>query len=321
MKSVRIKAMEELKEDAASLSYKGDWPALISLLGRWPELANTPSDKQHFTPLHQAAWHGASLSVVGQLLSIGADRTARSVKDLTPQEVARKRHPDRDDLQYILAPGRRSLAQLLRKFVSEHRNIFHSYDGNLVVLDRVIERLSSDLFQLGQSDAGEALDIAFRAVTGVSLGSTRDLEFKIGANFVFQVDPAFWRDRLLADLVAMDRRANLIPIEEHWATIADLFDPAPQQWEARGNLFLWLEMRQAFCHVKMPLNMDQLRSTIASAFEALTGHRLDAEANFYVERFSRGGMSSGTILGSFWEHHFMPLIQQRALWLIASWSR
>ena len=44
-----------------------------------------------FTPLHQAAWHGARLSVVESLLAKGALRTVRAHDGRTPYDVAASR--------------------------------------------------------------------------------------------------------------------------------------------------------------------------------------------------------------------------------------
>jgi ankyrin repeat protein len=49
---------------------------LLPILRDYPHLVNLPSEPKGYTPLHQAAWHGANLSVIGELLSLGADRSA-----------------------------------------------------------------------------------------------------------------------------------------------------------------------------------------------------------------------------------------------------
>ena len=55
--------------------------------------------------MHQAAWHGADLSVVGELLAIGADRGIKTHnKNQIAQEIAKEKHADRLDLEYVLAP-------------------------------------------------------------------------------------------------------------------------------------------------------------------------------------------------------------------------
>jgi hypothetical protein len=110
-----------------------------------------------------------------------------------------------------------------------------------------------------------------------------------------------------------------IPIERHRAVVSDLFDPAPQQWGLRGDPFLWIEMRQMLCHVPLPEHPEALEPIIRSAFLTLTGHPLDAGSKVSVVRFARGGMSSGIVSGEFWTETLIPLIRQRAAWLVESW--
>ena len=44
--------------DVVELAYKGEWPELLRHLESQPHLVNSISAKG-YTPLHQAAWHGA----------------------------------------------------------------------------------------------------------------------------------------------------------------------------------------------------------------------------------------------------------------------
>ena len=128
-------------------------------------------------------------------------------------------------------------------------------------------------------------------------------------------------ESLMPLLREVTSRAHVIPIEKGWAVVSDLFDPAPDQWRLRGDLFLWMEMRQALCHVEIPQEPERLAQTIASAFTALTAMPLTRDSEFYVRRFARGVMSSGMVSGEFWAERFIPLVQQRASWLQATWRR
>jgi hypothetical protein len=91
-----------------------------------------------YTPLHQAAWHGAGLPVIGALLALGADRRLSTKEGQTARDIAQSRYPDREDLHYILSPSTRSLAQLLRKLIAETPGLFSDYDGNRLICDRLI---------------------------------------------------------------------------------------------------------------------------------------------------------------------------------------
>ena len=60
-----------------------------------------------FAPLHQAAWHGASASVVSSLLERGALRSLRTRDGRTPYDVALAR--GHEHLLELLAPVQTSL--------------------------------------------------------------------------------------------------------------------------------------------------------------------------------------------------------------------
>jgi len=114
-------------------------------------------------------------------------------------------------------------------------------------------------------------------------------------------------------------RAHTTPIGKEWAVVSDLFDPAPESWGLRGDLFLWMEMRQALCSVQIPENLSDLDELIKSAFQVLTGKALRSGTDIFVNRLSRGGMSSGMVNGSFWMDQFLPIIRDRAKWLQDMW--
>src|SRR5258705_1720918 len=89
----------------ATLAYNGQWKELLALLRQQPDLANAASSGKGYTPLHQAAWHGAGLPVIGALLALGADRRLSTKEGQTARDIARSRYPDREDLHYILSPS------------------------------------------------------------------------------------------------------------------------------------------------------------------------------------------------------------------------
>ncbi|KAJ7437391.1 hypothetical protein FB451DRAFT_1305653 [Mycena latifolia] len=82
----------------ARTTYKQDWINCIRLATG--DESKIPSG---YTPIHQAAWHGASVEEVQMLLELGAWRTLRTIKsDDTPLDLARgARHTH---LYEILAP-------------------------------------------------------------------------------------------------------------------------------------------------------------------------------------------------------------------------
>ena len=309
-----------MERNIAELAFHGQWQALLPMLRHHPDLANTASERSGYTPLHQAAWHGADLAVIGELLAIGADRGIRTHnKNQTAQDIAKEKHAARPDLEYVLAPGKLNLSQMMRKVVADVRGLFKDYDGNQVVCDRLIECFCSDWIVSTNEDVAVRLDSAFKTITGVSLLSSRAITFEPSEHFAFEVDTNFWRGRFLPLLQENTARARLTPIQKEWAVISDLFDPAPSTWGLRGDLFLWMEMRQALCHVEIPRDPQGLARLLSAAFELFTGTALTTDVEVYVKRLARGGMSSGMVSGRFWSQNLVPLLIQRASWLQETW--
>lgn len=300
------------------MAFHGQWDALLDVLGSRPELVNEVSEGKGYTPLHQAAWHGANLSVVGELLALGADPHLRTLKQQTAQDIAIDKHPDHDALAFILTPAYRSLSQLIRMVVAEQPSLFSSYDGNQIVCDRLIELFSLDIALPDAETLPERIGSAIHALTGLSLSSQQELRFD-AASFEFATDASFWRDRFIPALLIAQQRFRSAPIGKSWAVVADLFDPAPSQWGLRGDLFLWLEMRRSLCHVGMPETPETLSDIIHAAHAAATGARLLAEGETWVPHLARGGMSSGIVSGEFWCRRWIPLLQKRHQWLHESW--
>ncbi|OBB32646.1 ankyrin repeat domain-containing protein [Mycolicibacterium fortuitum] len=78
----------------ADAAKAGDWTTVLEMLRKDPHLGVNrwrPGSPKWFTILHQAAWHGASASVVSELLGHGALRSLRDGKGRTPQDVAVER--------------------------------------------------------------------------------------------------------------------------------------------------------------------------------------------------------------------------------------
>ena len=52
-----------VSDKVLKLAFQGEWNTLLPILRDYPDLVNHPSEPKGYTPLHQAAWHGANLSV------------------------------------------------------------------------------------------------------------------------------------------------------------------------------------------------------------------------------------------------------------------
>ena len=302
------------------LAYLGNWSALLRVLEADPGHVNSFREPNQYTPLHQAAWHGAPTDVVGALLRLGADPSLKTAsKQQTSHEIAAEKHPGREDLQYLLAPRRLSIAQLIRKVVATSLELFTEYDGNQLICDRLIGFFDAAPTEDQDLDVLCRLATAFQAITGLDVARESKVQFSPVRSYNFEVDTAFWSRRLLPLVVECAARGECAPLESDWAVVADLFDPVPRQWGLRGDLFLWLEMRRAVSHVRVPENGEQLELVLRSAYAALVG-AVPSRAQVFVPRFARGGMSSGTVDGLFWERTLIPSLLQRFDWLRASWT-
>lgn len=313
-----------MKSKIAELAYQGSWSKLLPILSDHPELVNLATELKGYTPLHQAAWHGASPKVVGKLLALGADRSLMTLnKSQTPWQIAKEKQSERADLDFLLAIPTRSLGQLVRKTIADTGEMFDSYDGNQLISNRIIECLGSNAWDYVWDCKGsveERFAAAFHAVTGQPLTSDFEINCGPSESFRFLARGDFWRRGFLRDLQNNAERAQTIPLEKDLAVVSDLFDPAPTQWGLRGDIFLWMELRHALCHVSIPARTESLGLIVTSTITALVGEVMNSRSEIFVKRFSSGGMSSGMLSGQFWLEEFIPQLQQRAKWLQASWA-
>lgn len=311
-----------MKTKVVELAYKGNWKKLLGLLRQQPELVNSASEPKGYTPLHQAAWHGAEISVVAELLALGANPTLRTLnKGQTARDVALEKHDRRADLHFLLADKGRTAAQLIRKVAADNKWFFDSYDGNQILCDHLIKSLGADVCYQAEVDFEARLAGAFKAATGVDSNVRGDIPIHFGPSLDMHADPDFWANRFLSAFRDCAVRSQTTPIEKTWATVTDLFDPVPDGWGLRGDLYLWLEMRSALNHVPIPDRAETLDQIISSLFFVLTGAELSPEIQVRVTRFERGGMSSGMVDGDFWHNTLIPMIRQRAQWLREAWGQ
>lgn len=94
---------------------------------------------------------------------------------------------------------------------------------------------------------------------------------------------------------------------------AVLFNEKPQKWGLRGDPFLWNDFENAFLEVSLPCTEDEFLLKIQENFLKLTGHKLEENNNFYVEKYGKGGMSSGYICPKVWRENLIPLLIKRLL--------
>lgn len=91
------------RDRLADAARAGDWRSVFGILDDTPTCANSArlEGRSRYTPLHQAAWHGAPTETVERLLAYGAWRTLRARDAARAVDIAALR-------------GHRHLAALLR---------------------------------------------------------------------------------------------------------------------------------------------------------------------------------------------------------------
>ena len=302
------------------LAYQGQWERLIRVLREHRRFINVQSQANGYTPLHQAAWHGATLEVIGALLSLGADcRIKTTDKQLTALNIVVINHPERADLVYALSERRMTIAQLIRKVIASEPKLFGPYDGNQVLADRFIRSFGVESCPENPDKLIKRFEASFRALTGVNITSSKKIIFSPAESFDFQVDTQFWKSQFFPILREFAAQSATTPLEKEWSVVSDLFDPAPKQWGLRGDLFLWMEMRQALCHVSIPENPSDLADIIRSAFHALTGRSVEKKEDSNACRFAKRG-GDGGIDSLFWIDELIPMLEQRLMWLQKMWG-
>lgn len=84
-------------------------------------------------------------------------------------------------------------------------------------------------------------------------------------------------------------------------TIAELFEPEPDQWGHRGDVFLWREMKASFAGVPLPNSGIEFRSEFERVFADVTGIPLSIDCDIHhILRYADGDMSRSTICLQFW---------------------
>ena len=321
-------------DQLARLAYSGQWKNVIALLNKQPDLVNAASTGKGYTPLHQAAWHGVDLSVIGALLALGSDRRLLTKEGQTARDIARSRHPGREDLHYILSASTLSPAQLLRKLIAETPGLFSDYDGNRIICDRLITCLGETWDEDNASVAGDAaralpidldvrLEAAIQAITGLLLPPHGTARFVPANHFTSAPAP-------ISCAILCCRRSATSPAELPSSRSSRIGRYSPicssrrQSSGACEATFSWMELRQVLSHCELSDLPDRdpgcgVGDRLASAVASLIGAKVGERRDVYVRRYARGGMSSGRVSCDYWHQTVIPLFVRRAGWLRQSW--
>lgn len=95
------------------------------------------------------------------------------------------------------------------------------------------------------------------------------------------------------------------------ATLGELFRHEPMTWGLRGDPYLWADMRDFFADWLLPQSIEELNKRIRYAFRSLTGASIDSTAPIFLEKYDKGGMSSGHIDPNFWRTRALEHLREQ----------
>lgn len=87
-----------------------------------------------------------------------------------------------------------------------------------------------------------------------------------------------------------------------------IFERKPKQWGLRGDPYLWDEMKELCVGKSLDINEYEIGKFVCDYFKKVTEKPLTYDEKVYVERLAHGGMSSGTVSGTFWITEGIPLL-------------
>ncbi len=141
-----------LKDEVVALNHRladaakaGRWPEVAELLGHhWVDVNQWRlGGSSWFSPLHQAAWHGAPDTVVTSLLERGALRTLPARDGRTPYDVAAER--GHEHLLDLLAPPATELTP--ERAAELDRGLATVIDGRLMLPEGIASSYSHPLHE------------------------------------------------------------------------------------------------------------------------------------------------------------------------------
>ncbi|MGW0633315.1 hypothetical protein [Streptomyces sp. NPDC002758] len=117
------------RDQLADAARDGNWRTVFDILDKTPDWANSArlEGRSGYTPLHQAAWHGASAETIRHLLNYGAWRTLRTSNATRAIDIAADRGHHRltdllrPELKHSLSPDVASGLQRNLHRLIQHR--------------------------------------------------------------------------------------------------------------------------------------------------------------------------------------------------------
>jgi hypothetical protein len=91
-------------------------------------------------------------------------------------------------------------------------------------------------------------------------------------------------------------------------TLAQIFEIEPSRWGLRGDPYLWKEMKDVLGDRAYPDTDEEILFLLEQTYEQLTGKSIKDKTPIFIERYARGGMSSGQVDAQFWSETAFPML-------------
>lgn len=94
-------------------------------------------------------------------------------------------------------------------------------------------------------------------------------------------------------------------------SVSIIFQEPPEQWGLRGDPYLWSDLEIYFSNGFFPCTEEHFMKEFYTAFEKLTGSKLESKEQIFVPQYNHGGMSGGMVDSTFWLDKALPLLINR----------
>jgi hypothetical protein len=91
----------------------------------------------------------------------------------------------------------------------------------------------------------------------------------------------------------------------------NIFSERPLQWGLRGDSYLWDDLELEFRSREIPASLEEFQKRFKVLYLQLTGSDIERAETVRLEKYGHGGMSSGSVSGSFWLNRVYPMLSER----------